>query len=258
MRDVNNELELLSLCPLRAVGAGLPLYCFPGAGGGVGIFQPMVSIMPQGRPVYAINAVSFFDAKSNFTIEQLANLCLQIIRKSQPRGPYYFCGYSLGGVLAYEAASRLADEGEDIGLLALFDVASPDLVSNLSAAETAEFRKRYLVDRLGRYGQYLRTGNFRSFTKDALHFLGRKVGVVPWSVALRSYTPKPYAKPLVLFCRQSLPPEHAFDPTLGWGRYALGGIDVYLVPGGHLSLLDKPQFLVEKLIAKLDHNVSAP
>ena len=238
--------------------------------------------MPEGRPVYAINIVRFYDANRSFTIERLANLCLRIIRKNQQHGPYYFCGYSLGGVLAYEAASRLANEGEDARLLALFDVPSPAFVSNLSAAEAAEFRKRYLVDRLRKYAHNLRTGNLRSFTGDALLFLSSKVGTFPWlmarasfrivnrpmppklrnnspmfSAALRAYIPKPYAKPLVLFCRQSQTPKSAIDPTLGWGRYALGGIDVYAVPGGHVSMMDQPQFLVEKLTARLDKNASA-
>jgi pimeloyl-ACP methyl ester carboxylesterase len=186
-RNVSNEPDLLSLCPLRASGTGFPLYCFPGAGGALGIFEQMVSIMPDGRPVYGINIIRFFDANRSFTIERLADLCLRIIRNNQQHGPYYFCGYSLGGVLAYEAASRLTEDGEDVRLVALFDVPNPAFASNLSSAEAVEFRRRYFVDRLKKYGHNLFVGNFGAFAGDALIFLSSKVGGLPWLIARAGY-----------------------------------------------------------------------
>ena len=118
---MTTDIDLLELCQLRKSGAGFPLYCFPGAGGEVRAFEQMGSMLPEDWPVRAINCVRFFNAYERFSIEQLADLCLQIIRKNQARGPYHLCGYSLGGVVAYEAAARLANAGEDIGLLALID-----------------------------------------------------------------------------------------------------------------------------------------
>jgi thioesterase domain-containing protein len=269
--------DLLSLCPLRASASGLPLYCFPGAGGGVEIFRQMASILPGGRPVYGISIARFYDANRSFTIEQLADLCLQIIRKNQQHGPYYFCGYSLGGALAYEAANRLIDEGDDVRLLALLDLPNPTFVSNLSSAESVEYRKRYFADRLRKYGYNLSIGNLNGVASDALIFLSSKAGALPWLLgramfrivnkpmplkwqnnapmfagALRAYTPRPYAKKLVLFCRQSLGPEFGIDHTLGWGRLALGGVDVHIVPGSHIGMMGSPQFLVDKLGPELD------
>ena len=128
-----------------------------------------------------------------------------------------------------------------------------------------------------KYARNLRAGNFRTFTADALIFLSNKVGSLPWliaratfravnkpmppklrnnapmfSTAFRAYSPRPYAKLVVLFCRGQYGPEYGFDPALGWGRYALGGIDVFVVPGGHVSMMDRPQSLVGKLTTKLD------
>src|SRR5262249_37316287 len=92
-------------------------------------------------------------------------------------------------------------------------------ISNLTAAEAAQFQKRYFVDRLMKYARNLRAGNFRTFTADALIFLSNKVGSFPWLIAraafravnkpmppklrnnapmfstsFRPYSPRPYAQ----------------------------------------------------------------
>jgi hypothetical protein len=57
------------------------------------------------------------------------------------------------------------------------------------------------------------------------------------------YAPAAYAGRLTLF-RASAVPEVVgtdfSDPYLGWGRLAAGGVEVWPVPGDHLSLLDDP------------------
>jgi thioesterase domain-containing protein len=46
---------------------------------------------------------------------------LREIKKYQPNGPYYLCGYSSGGLVAFEIARRLAESGDEVGLVGLFD-----------------------------------------------------------------------------------------------------------------------------------------
>src|SRR5712691_11672737 len=46
---------------------------------------------------------------------------LREIKKRQPNGPYYLCGYSSGGLVAFEIARRLSESGDEIGLVGLFD-----------------------------------------------------------------------------------------------------------------------------------------
>ena len=47
------------------------------------------------------------------------------IRVKQPRGPYYLGGYSGGGVVAFEMARQLAEQGEHIGALVFLDSVAP-------------------------------------------------------------------------------------------------------------------------------------
>ena len=46
---------------------------------------------------------------------------LREIKPRQPNGPYYLCGYSSGGLVAFEIARRLSEAGDEVGLVGLFD-----------------------------------------------------------------------------------------------------------------------------------------
>src|ERR1700722_6596575 len=139
------------IVPLRTAGAGSPLFCFPGGGGSVDKFRGMATVLPEGQPVYAIDMEWLSHVEQEFTIEQLAPFYLNIIRKIQRSGPYYFCGYSFGALVAYEMAMRLIDEGDCADLVAMLDSPNPAMLSNLSGTDAVQFRKTYLTDRLKKY-----------------------------------------------------------------------------------------------------------
>jgi thioesterase domain-containing protein len=46
---------------------------------------------------------------------------LSEIKKRQPTGPYHLCGYSSGGLVAFEIARRLSESGDEVGLVGLVD-----------------------------------------------------------------------------------------------------------------------------------------
>jgi len=266
--------------PLRATGAGSPLFCFPGSSGNADLFQEMVSALPVGQPVYAIDMGWLGGTSQDLTVEQLAGFYLDAIRNIQRKGPYYFCGYSLGGLVAYEIAVRLIDEGDEANLVSLLDAPNPTLMSNLSKTDSAQFHKTYLIGRVRKYYLRLVRGDIKSFTRNALSFivwrlrvlfipmirfgfriakkpLPRNFGIndVRFLDTWRSYIPKSYAKDLVFFRAQDRGPEYDRYPTMGWDAYARGGVQVHIVPGGHLDMMKTPSvhFIAEKMAAYLDY-----
>jgi thioesterase domain-containing protein len=253
------------IIPFRTSGAGSPLFCFPGSGGNVYVFQEMVAALPEGQPVYAIDMEWLCETRQDFTIEQLAAFYLDVIRKIQKRGPYYFCGYSFGGLVAYEMAMRLIDEGDGASLVALLDAPNPAQMSNLSATDSAHFRKAYLIDRLKRYGHQLMQGDIKAFTGRGLAFITSRAGTVflpaikvafqmlgkPLPITLRandpgflkawsSYIPKRYPKSVVCFRVEDRGAEHDRDPSMGWEACVMGGVKVHVVPGGHVDMMIMP------------------
>ena len=46
---------------------------------------------------------------------------LREIKARQPNGPYCLCGYSFGGLVAFEIARQLSESGNEVGFVGLFD-----------------------------------------------------------------------------------------------------------------------------------------
>ncbi len=110
------------LVTLKA-GDGLPpIFFIHGVGGNV------VEILPAARRVTYPGAVIGIRARGvvrgetpHTSIEAMAADYLREIKKRQPNGPYYLCGYSSGGLVAFEIARRLSESGDEVGLVGLFD-----------------------------------------------------------------------------------------------------------------------------------------
>ena len=267
------------LVPFKTVDVGIPLFCFPGAGGNVHIFEEMTAALPAGQPVYALDMEPLCDADRDFTIEQLAPIYLEVVRSHQKRGPYYFCGYSFGGLVAYEIAGRLIEEGESVKLVGLLDAANPAMLLNLSQADTAQFHKTYIIDRIKRYSENLLKGEIKAFAGRGFAFVVARLGKwfapavkilfrmvnkpLPkvfrandpvFQKAWRDYVPKPYAGEIVVFRVEDRGPEYDRDLSMGWQACVKGEVIVHTVPGGHVDMMTMPSVRVvaEKLATYLD------
>ncbi len=82
------------------------------------------------------------------TIEELAAHCVDALVAVQPSGPYLLGGWSLGGVLAFEAARQLEARGASVELVALFDSPTARPVEVPEAALVRAFAS-YLGARAG-------------------------------------------------------------------------------------------------------------
>jgi acyl-coenzyme A synthetase/AMP-(fatty) acid ligase/thioesterase domain-containing protein/acyl carrier protein len=110
------------LVTLKAGGGLPPLFFIHGVGGNV------VEILPAARRVSYPGAVIGIRARGvvrgevpHTSIEAMAADYLREIKQRQPNGPYYLCGYSSGGLVAFEIARRLSESGDEVGLVGLFD-----------------------------------------------------------------------------------------------------------------------------------------
>ena len=48
------------------------------------------------------------------TVEAMAAEYLREVKARQPDGPYNLCGYSFGGLVAFEMARRLRESGDEV------------------------------------------------------------------------------------------------------------------------------------------------
>ena len=120
-----------SLVALRTRGAQPPIYCVPGAGGGVLYLYALAQAVGEQQPFYGLESLGFDGKHAPFTtVEaaaayQTAQILQHRATQSQPEQPYYIAGHSFGGLVAYEIAQQLCKAGATIGALLILDTRAP-------------------------------------------------------------------------------------------------------------------------------------
>jgi amino acid adenylation domain-containing protein len=114
--------------PIRATGQRPPLFCVPGSGGYPILYHKLATYLGADQPVYAFEPRGVDGrALPHTSIEAMAQQHLHELRRVRPEGPYHLCGFSVGGLVAYEMAQQLHQMGDGVALLALLDTRLPRL-----------------------------------------------------------------------------------------------------------------------------------
>jgi thioesterase domain-containing protein len=111
-----------SLVPLQPFGSRPPLFLLHGWGGDVYAFIELARHLAPEQPVYGIQAVGLDGRQPKHTsVKEMAAHYVEEICSLQPEGPYHLCGFSLGGLIAYETAQQLKRQRKSVAVLALLD-----------------------------------------------------------------------------------------------------------------------------------------
>ena len=122
VRARGKQEEWPLLVPLRSGSIKPPLYCIHLGDGNVLSYRDLARHLPIDQPLYGLQSRGLDGiGRIHTRIEDMARDYVAVIRKMQPRGPYAICGWSFGGIVAFEMARQLAGVGQTVELLALFD-----------------------------------------------------------------------------------------------------------------------------------------
>jgi FkbH-like protein len=267
------ERQWRYLVPIQTEGSRPPLYCLHAAGGNILFYRDLARHLGSDQPVYGLQAREMPDTGTYLdTVEAMAAEYLKEIVEFQPHGPFYVCGSSFGGLLAYEIAQQLAARNHTLALVALFDTYGPGYPKPLPSANQVSRGFLGLVDRLnaikGQLAQLeagARWAFISSKAKKAVMKYRRKLlyrknefdlkyaqkmgGPLPKDLqrnhrairrALDRYVPKPCAAKLTLFRAAEQPKGILTDPHLGWGALAINGIEVIESPGAYGGMTVDP------------------
>ena len=115
------------MIPIQASGSNPPIFSVLfGA-----TFKPFMNSYPN-QPFYMFfNQGHDGNPALHTTVEKIASWYVQEMKTIQPQGPYYLAGYSFGGMVAYEMAQQLRQQGEIIAFLALVDPTPPSSQAQL-------------------------------------------------------------------------------------------------------------------------------
>jgi oxalate---CoA ligase len=190
-------------------------------------------------------------------VEDMAAHYLREIRAIQSEGPYFLGGLSFGGTVAFEMAQQLHAEGERVGLLFLFDTFPGGYET-----KSVLLRKLWQMPRDEQF-EYIgrKISHYQLGKRIYRHFLPRALKDVREAInqAGMQYAIRPYPGSATLFCASEKSLRGGRDPRSGWQNLAAGGLEVYEIPGGHVSILAEPQVrvLAQHLQACLDRAQAA-
>ena len=274
-----------SLVAIQTGGDKPPFFAIHGGYTSVLMFYNLARYLDPKQPVYGLQPQGLDEKQvPHNRIEDMAADYIREIRTVQPQGPYFLAGFSMGGKVAFEMAQQLISEGQKVAMLGLFDTHAPVWLKPLPVSARVSRHLGYLL-RLEPKEKltYLQKKLIRRFYVDnreplpnglAVAYGGKPSGsaVSPKAEdksksplqeaheqADKNYVPQVYPGRAILF-RASEPFAGewskwcSIDPELGWGRLVAGGLQIYEVPGNHMSMFKEPylRVLAEKLQACLD------
>ena len=223
--EAPKELEYLAI--MQDKGDLPPMFCVHGDEANyflpkyLGEEQPFYAFFHQGEDGRPLPHVEVKDIASNFIRE------LKIVR---PQGPYMLSGFSFGGLVAYEMAQQLIQNGDDVALLVLMDTYAPDEFAKVMRQESKlhyplkKFILRRVVKWIHAQGK-------------ALPMRIRRFNIIDsYDQATYRYTPQPYQGPILFIKAADSPgPMH-----MGWKDLAHGGFEQVVSPGDHFTMIHEP------------------
>lgn len=251
-----------SLVPIKPEGNKIPLYIIHGIGLNILNLYNLVSNLDADQPVYGLQAIGL-DGKIKLpdSIEAIAQFYNEEIMKHNPTGPYAIAGYSFGGYIAYELVRQLKEMGKDVRLLAMFDTNLQEPTHQYRGTKkfniklARQFKKlAFRVSTL--FTQPVNTFSYlkNEYTIEFMFFL-KRLGIIkeyhPENLpeymqdiadelytAFNSYKVKPAHVKIDLF-KAGKRLYYVDEPKLlGWGKYALDGVQTYNVPGDHKDMFE--------------------
>ncbi|WP_455827269.1 cytochrome P450 [Pseudomonas graminis] len=273
----SSPVRLTQALTLQALSLPAPIFCVCGLGGMPHYLLPLSNALAHARPLVFFQAVGVDGAESPLgSVEEMAQRYLQEMKAIQPTGPYVLAGHSFGGLVIYEMAQRLTEQGEQVENLLLLDttlIKNNDLYSTREA--NASDRTMAMFELAGMLRRFAGKSCDEDWPKNMIALnldeqaskleeeLGDSGAILPGSVidniietylvsfsAMERYRPLPYAGPITLFRAQDIFPEESLhpsrkigtyfgDPTLGW-QGLCPALRVSVVRGDHFTIALAP------------------
>jgi len=236
-----------SVVPIQPSGSHPPFFCIHGVGGNVLGFHELASRMAPDYPFFGLQSQGLDGTRPcHRRMEEMAAHYLNEIRNVQPKGPYFLGGFSFGGLVAYEMAQQLCAQGEEVGLLVLFDTYPGNVKRG-----TAFLARALLIPSWQHWFRDLPRAVRKRVRRTVLGWLLPRVlrDVRDSNVAASdNYVLRPYPGKVTLLRATQKLARGAEDPHATWTKLA-ASLEIHLMTGDHYDMLVAPQ--VDNLAARL-------
>jgi oxalate---CoA ligase len=255
---------------LRNSGCGIPLFCFSSTTLDPHRFRHLSRSLGPDQPFIVLCPPPAIKDNRPLKLADVARQSVASIRALREHGPYCLGGYCYGGVVAFETALQLTEEGEEVAWLALFDTPTPGY-PKIARQWRGYVREGAAILRGLTRGKVPVTSrdfsvHFRTLVRIATRRWSGKANRLfasagvedswtddDWnSLLMGEYVPRILYSPIVHFLAADEPvsTQVLSDPRLGWRDFAGAGFESHLVPGDHVSILEEAN--APALAAKLE------
>lgn len=243
------------LLPIQPLGSQLPFFCI-GAGP---FFRPLARHLAHfGHPLFGVELSDRHQIPPPYRMDTIAGYLVRAIRARQPNGPYLIGGWCLHGIVAYEVACQLRQQGDDVEMLILFDTPHPSYWQGRSFEPE---RVKYHLARIFQlrpkaawnYARLrLQAARFRIRTRiwKWAYRIGRSRGTHVWSwlrdsqqmmvYASSQYTPEAVPGVVCLVRGTDRLPGFETDPAFGWSELLGERLRIEEVQGNHYTMFQEP------------------
>ncbi|MDZ7923824.1 MAG: amino acid adenylation domain-containing protein [Marinagarivorans sp.] len=247
------------LARMRKGDGQAPLFCIHPVGGNILAYRELTERLAPGYAIYGIRSLGLRTGETRvLDLTRMAEIYLQEIRKVCPTGPYRLLGWSLGGIIALEIASRLEAQGETVELLTLIDSYAQE--TGGKAVSEAELLAWMAVDIAGMTGvttpinvhdlgtgpeardQFIRRAiEIGALPQDTpIQQLRQMMAVLDGNLrAMFEHQPKVYRGRVLQIHACHAPSHHPAHPAYGWKPY-ITNMALHAVEGEHYTLLQTP------------------
>lgn len=194
------------------------------------------------RPIFALKHQGGDGQRIQLnTVEAIAERYLADLRSAAPSGPVVLCGYSFGGVVAFEMAQQMAAAGERPPLLIVIDSYAP--VLHQDAMDHGRNYLNVLKDRMISQIVEHRLNHGIPLKGKLNHFHI----IQTYSHAVSQYRPRPYSGRLAL-----IRAADSWGPAdLGWYLLAQGRFVTREMDCDHVSIVKSNSRELTALISQL-------
>ncbi len=244
-----------AIVPIQEEGRRTPLFCVPPWDGSAIYFRDLPKHLGNEYPVYGLEPLDmqgeevvfqYFDDMVDFYVNEIQAFC--------PDGALSMCGFSGGGMVAWEIARKLKILGRVVETLVLVDTSKPGIrfseIAENGAILNALTKLRLHMKVLYQLKSPLKiVGYLNRIVSNKLRwwFLPKseQAEELMFEEAMHKkrklydgYKAKIYEGDIALMrAVEQRHVEASIDRTLGWEPWAKGNFSVYDIPGDHNSLL---------------------
>ncbi|MFN7096053.1 MAG: thioesterase domain-containing protein, partial [Gammaproteobacteria bacterium] len=250
-----NPLQTPLICLRENKGKPSILFIHP-VSGQVLTYVRVIQSLHLDASIYAIQSNSFVGKVIEDSIEAMAENYVVEIKKAGIIGPFRLIGHSFGGVLAYEMARQLVEQGDEIASLILLDSWAPsknsvyddanilhEFAKNITSDVNLQLDKRFEADSVNTQlcllfnmlidqNKLPSDFDFSYFEKLYMIFSNNLKSLI-------KYRPQNSKNEIFLF--KAKESQYLQEPYYHWDQYiSATQIHCYDVAGNHFNLLAEP------------------